>query len=127
MEIDDDKVHHTHQVDAVMDLKRRVRREIKDYTPRYLLKEQKIHFDVLDYWRKNKDIYPCLFKAAEACLHVPATSIPAERIFTLRTCIMHLIGIMGYLVSLSVARCHLYSKMFSWVKLKKKIVTGLTP
>ena len=83
MEFDDDKVHHTHQVAAVIDLKRRVRREIKDYTPRYLLKEQKIHFDVLDYWRKNKDIYPCLFKAAEACLHVPATSIPAERIFTL--------------------------------------------
>ena len=52
-----------------------------------------------------------------------------DRVF-LRTCIMYLIGISSYLISLSVARCHLYSKMFSWVKLKKnkkKIVTGLTP
>ena len=47
----------------------------------------------------------------------------------LRSCIMYLIGIPCYLISLSVVRWHLYSKMFSWVKLKKtkKIVTGFTP
>merc|ERR1712082_170064 len=38
----------------------------------------------------------------------------------LRTCVTYLIGITHYLISLSVVRCHLYSKMFSWVKLKKK-------
>jgi len=48
--------------------------------------------------------------------------VPSKQtaISSLRTCIMHLIGISSYHVSLSVARCHMYSKMFSWVKFKKK-------
>ena len=43
----------------------------------------------------------------------------------LRTCIMYLIAISCYLVSLSVVRQHLYSKMFNWVKFKKKKKMGL--
>ena len=83
MDFGDDVVHHADEAEAVMDLKRKVKGEIKEYVRKTLNKEQKKQFNILEWWRTNKDIYPCLFKAAQACLHVPATSVPAERIFSL--------------------------------------------
>ena len=48
-----------------------------------LSKEEKKKLNVLDWWKSNAMIYPCLFKAAKSMLHIPATSVPAERIFSL--------------------------------------------
>ena len=50
----------------------------EDYT-----EAMQIDSDVLDWWKQNKMTFPCLFKAAQAYLHIPATSVPAEHIFSL--------------------------------------------
>ena len=46
-------------------------------------KEEKAKLYLLDWWKYKKHIFPSLFKAALACIHVPATSVPAEIIFSL--------------------------------------------
>ena len=55
-----------------------------------LSKEEKQKVNVLDWWKSNEMIYPCLFKAAKLMLHIPATSVPAERIFSLAGHVVHL-------------------------------------
>ena len=66
-----------------MDLQQKVESKTKQYLRITLTKEQKAELNILDWWQKYKDNYPCLFKAAVACLHIPATSVPAECIFSL--------------------------------------------
>ena len=39
--------------------------------------------NILDWWKKNGSIYPCLYEAVKCTLSIPATSVPAERIFSL--------------------------------------------
>ena len=80
---EDDEVDATLEKESEMDIQQKVESEIKQYLRITLTKEQKAEFNILDWWQKYKDNYPCLFKAAVACLHIPATSVPAELIFSL--------------------------------------------
>ena len=84
MEFEDDVVDDTAEAESDIDLKQKVEDEIKHYVKLTMNKEQKKKdLNILAWWRYNKQMYPCLFKAAQACLHVRATSVPAERIFSL--------------------------------------------
>ena len=47
------------------------------------------HLDPLVWWRQNATRYPCLASLARKYLAIPATSVPAERAFSLK----------GYLVN----------------------------
>ena len=80
---EDDVVDATVEQVSEIDLRQKEDSEIKQYLRLTLTAEQKEHLNILDWWRSYNDIYPCLFKAAQACLDVPATSVPAERIFSL--------------------------------------------
>ena len=37
----------------------------------------------MEWWEKNKLNYPTLYKTAKVLLSIPATSVPAERVFSL--------------------------------------------
>ena len=37
----------------------------------------------MDWWEQNKLNYPTLYKTSKALLSIPATSVPAERVFSL--------------------------------------------
>ena len=37
----------------------------------------------MKFWRDNKSSYPLLYQVAKKYLHIPATSVPSERIFSL--------------------------------------------
>lgn len=39
--------------------------------------------DTVEYWRANKDVYPALFYCSKRIFILPATSVPAERLFSL--------------------------------------------
>ena len=60
-----------------------VKNEIKHYKTLTMSKNEKERCNVLEWWRENKATFPCLFKAAKSYLHIPATSVPSERIFSL--------------------------------------------
>ena len=38
---------------------------------------------VLDWWKIHKKNFPHLFKVFQKYIHIPATSVPSERIFSL--------------------------------------------
>ena len=57
--------------------------EIMKYKDIKMTKEEKKKLNVLDWWKCHATIYPRLFTAAKSMLHIPATSVPAERIFSL--------------------------------------------
>ena len=80
---EDDVVYTTVEAESLIDLRQKVDSEIKQYLRLTLILQQNEHLNIIDSWRYYKEIYPCLFKAAQACLHVPATSVTAERIFAL--------------------------------------------
>ena len=65
--------------------------EIRHYRSLALTKEFKENCNVLNWWKENKATYPCLFKAAQAYLNIPATSVPSARMFSL----------LGYMVRCS--------------------------
>ena len=60
-----------------------IKAEIRLYKKLTMLKADKDKCNVLEWWKKNRAKFPYLFQAAQACLHIPATSVPAERIFSL--------------------------------------------
>ena len=57
--------------------------EIRNYRAVAMSREAKEECNVVKWWQQHKTRYPCLFKAAQAYLHIPATSVPSERIFSL--------------------------------------------
>ena len=44
---------------------------------------EKDKLNLLKWWKDNGSIYPCLYLAVKCTLSIPATSVPAERIFSL--------------------------------------------
>ena len=60
-----------------------LKNEIKHYKTLTMSKNEKERCNVLQWRRENKTTFPCLFKAAQSYLHIPATSVPSERIFSL--------------------------------------------
>ena len=48
-----------------------------------LLATQKELTNILTCWKTNQNQFPHLFQFVRANLHIPATSVPAERIFSL--------------------------------------------
>ena len=57
--------------------------EIRLYKSLTMSKPLKEKCNVLEWWKNHQSKFPYLFQAAQACLHIPATSVPAERIFSL--------------------------------------------
>ena len=57
--------------------------KLRHYKRLTMSKDDKEKCNVLDWWKQNKTSFPCLFKAAQAFLHIPAMSVPAEHIFSL--------------------------------------------
>ena len=58
--------------------------EIKKYQSVYISSGvEKDKLNILDWWKKHREIYPCLYQAVKCTLSIPATSVPAERIFSL--------------------------------------------
>ena len=55
--------------------------EINHYKKIIMSRDDKEKCNVLNWWKQNKNTFPCLFKATQAFLHIPAMSVPAERIF----------------------------------------------
>ena len=72
-EIDDEPAV---QMDAVLC-------ELNTYKNVRLLATQKEQTNILTWWKTNQNQFPHLFQFVRANLHIPATSVPAERIFSL--------------------------------------------
>ena len=60
-----------------------LRNEISHFKSVTMSKDDKEKCNVLQWWKANKSQFPGLFKAAVSFLHIPATSVPSERIFSL--------------------------------------------
>ena len=57
--------------------------EIQFYKKIRMNKQDKGNCNIWQWWKANKTSFPCLFTAAQSLLHIPATSIPPERLFSL--------------------------------------------
>ena len=57
--------------------------EVTHYQKIRMKKEEKEKTNVLTWWRVHKKLFPNLFKLVKVFLHIPATSVPSERIFSL--------------------------------------------
>ena len=57
--------------------------EVTHYQKIRMKKDEKEKTDVLTWWRNNQKLFPNLFKLVKVFLHIPATSVPSERIFSL--------------------------------------------
>ena len=73
---DDAEDEPTEQLDAL-------ECELKTYKSVKLSATQKENINVLTWWKENQKHYPHLFKLVRSYLHIPATSVPSERIFSL--------------------------------------------
>ena len=57
--------------------------ELNTYKNVRLSAAQKEKINVLSWWKKNKNQFPHIFQFVRSNLHIPATSVPSERIFSL--------------------------------------------
>jgi len=57
--------------------------EVCHYQKITMTREEKEKTNVLTWWRNNRGLFPNLFKLVKVYLHIPATSVPSERIFSL--------------------------------------------
>ena len=74
--------------------------EVGHYQKITMTGEEKEKTDVLTWWRNNRKLFPKLFKLVKVYLHIPATSVPSERIFSLA----------GYMLSSSIGHLLFGSK-----------------
>ena len=74
----DDEVRDepSEQLDAIL-------YELNTYKNVRLSAAQKEKINVLSWWKNNKNQFPHLFQLVRSNLHIPATSVPSERIFSL--------------------------------------------
>ena len=64
-------------------VKRRwVEKEKESELGAYLSGGLAVHEDILEWWKRHADAYPCLARIARDYLAIPATSAPAERVFS---------------------------------------------
>ena len=56
--------------------------ELKSYEELTFTAEDKENMDVLEFWKSKKINLPYLYQAAMGLLHIPATSVPTEYIFS---------------------------------------------
>ena len=63
-------------------LEGKIEEEINIYTALRFTENEKLKLNVLEWWKHSKLQFPCLYQAARALLHTPATSVPSERIFS---------------------------------------------
>jgi hypothetical protein len=64
-------------------VKRRcVEKEKESELGAYLAGGVAAHEDILEWWKRHADAYPCLARIARDYLAIPATSAPAERVFS---------------------------------------------
>ena len=81
-----------------------IKMEINNYRRRVHLKSgNKDKIKILRWWKDNASTYPSLYLAVKATLSIPATSVPAERIFSLA----------GFIIS--KRRSQLKAKKFKYV------------
>ena len=73
---DDVEDEPTEQLDAI-------ECELKTYKSVKLSATEKENINVLTWWKQNQKHFPHLFKLVRSYLHIPATSVPSERIFSL--------------------------------------------
>ena len=57
--------------------------ELNTYKNVRLSAAQKEKINVLSWWKNNKNQFPHIFQFVRSNLHIPATSVPSERIFSL--------------------------------------------
>ena len=87
------------QDDVTMDvsefsLEQVIRYEISQYNAMKI--EDPKNLEVLDWWKAQQRNFPHLFKVFQRYMHIPATSVPSERMFSLagniitekRTCLL---------------------------------------
>ena len=60
-----------------------LRSEVEFYKKVRMTKEAKANCNIWQWWNTNRTSFPCLFTAAQSLLHIPATTIAAERLFSL--------------------------------------------
>ena len=65
-------------------LRQQSRDELKDYLNScpYFSENAGENFEVLDWWKKNNDRFPLMGRMARDFLGIPASSAPAERLFS---------------------------------------------
>ena len=58
-----------------------IRYEISQYNAMKI--EDPKNLEVLDWWKKHQRNFPHLFNIFQRYMHIPATSVPSERMFSL--------------------------------------------
>ena len=85
----DDDSEDDSELTNTNELSRRIAGEIDRFSRINLKREQKHNIRLISWWQERKEVYPYLFKAVQAMLCTPATSVPCERIFSEAEYITH--------------------------------------
>ena len=60
----------------------KISNELKSYEQLQFTAKFKFKMDVLEFWKSKKNNLPYLYQAAMSLLHIPATSVASEHIFS---------------------------------------------